>query len=174
MVVQSGQLLEGAATRATDMRLLVAVVQQMLVVGLLEGEGLAADRAGVGHLAGVQPLVLLQEVLGGEALCADVANPRLGLVWTGHWRRFLLFRSVSLCLCCCAVAPAFLCLYSHRPIGTRMVLFVVVSTRPLLVVPHVLKAVRVDDPQVHSQRPLHLERLVAEVAGKGLGVGGGG
>ena len=45
MVLQGGQLLEGPAANAAGVRLLVRVVEHVLVVGLLEGEGLATDVA---------------------------------------------------------------------------------------------------------------------------------
>ena len=50
VVVQGGQLLKRPATGTTDMGLFVTVVQQMLVVALLEREGLSADGTRVGHL----------------------------------------------------------------------------------------------------------------------------
>ena len=77
VVLQRGELLEGAAALRASVRLLVRVVQHVLVVRLLEGEGAAAQVADVGHLASVEPLVLLQEVLGGERLVASLALPSL-------------------------------------------------------------------------------------------------
>jgi len=75
--MQRRQFLEGASTNPADMGLYLAVVEQMLVVRLLEGEGPGADLACVRHLAGVEPLVLLQKVLGGEGLAAHIALPQL-------------------------------------------------------------------------------------------------
>ena len=40
VVLQGGQLLEGPAANTAGVRLLVSVVEHVLVVGLLEGEGL--------------------------------------------------------------------------------------------------------------------------------------
>lgn len=50
VVVQRGQLFEGAPALPALVRLVVVVVQQVLVVGLLESERLVALVAGVGHL----------------------------------------------------------------------------------------------------------------------------
>jgi len=82
-LVCDGQFLEGSTTNHADMGFHFAVVKQMLVVRLLEGEGPGADLTRVRHLPGMQPLVLLQEVLGGEGLGAHIALPQL---WRGRSR----------------------------------------------------------------------------------------
>ena len=51
VVVQRAQLLERAPALRAPMRLLVRVVEHVLVVGLLEGEGFATDVARVRGLA---------------------------------------------------------------------------------------------------------------------------
>ena len=51
VVVQRAQLLERAPALRAPVRLLVRVVEHVLVVGLLEGEGFATDVAGVWGLA---------------------------------------------------------------------------------------------------------------------------
>ncbi len=56
------------------------MVEHVLVVGLLESEGLAADVTGVGRLARVQPFVLFQKVLCGEGFSAHIALPLLVVV----------------------------------------------------------------------------------------------
>ena len=43
VVLQGGQLLEGPAANTAGVRLFVRMVEHVLVVGLLEGERLAAD-----------------------------------------------------------------------------------------------------------------------------------
>lgn len=49
VVVQRGQLLEGSTAGAANMRFVVIVIQQMLVIGLLESKRFAAKVAGVRH-----------------------------------------------------------------------------------------------------------------------------
>lgn len=52
LVVRFGrEFFERSSTGSANMGLLVAVVQQVLVVGLLERERFAADLASVGHLS---------------------------------------------------------------------------------------------------------------------------
>lgn len=50
VVVQRGQLFERTVANRTHVRLLVAVVKQMLVVGLLKRERFVADSTGIRHL----------------------------------------------------------------------------------------------------------------------------
>lgn len=62
------------------MRLIVLVIQSVLVIRLLEGEGLIADVAFVRHFSGMQPLVFLQEILCGKHFTAHVALPLFAFV----------------------------------------------------------------------------------------------
>lgn len=51
MVVQGGEFLEGSAAFGADVGLLGGVVQHVLVVGLLKGEGFVALGAEIWHLS---------------------------------------------------------------------------------------------------------------------------
>ena len=51
VIVEGGEFLEAPPTVGAGVWLLVSVVLEVLVVGLLEGEGFAALRAAVGGLA---------------------------------------------------------------------------------------------------------------------------
>ena len=80
VVLQGGELLEGASARAARVRLLVRMIQHVLMVALLEGKSFPTEVAGVRGFPCVKPPVLLQKVLRGELLPAIAAVPEFCVV----------------------------------------------------------------------------------------------
>lgn len=80
MVVKSRKLFERPATGGAGVWFIILMVQPVLVIRLLESEGLFANVAFVRHFSRVQALVLLQKILGREHFTANIALPLLAFV----------------------------------------------------------------------------------------------